>query len=421
MKGEKLKRRKVMLSTSILPYFIGISDDLMFFIAINSLFFTVVKGLSTAEFSFLTTISSLSYILLQIPFLKIIQKIGNIKAIRLGTWMLLISSILMTFGNNYAIIMIGNIIYTTAFLFKKMDNVVLENNLRYLNKQENYAKILSKSKLIYSIITTIIALIAGGIFAINHYLPMYLCIGVCVINIFLSFCIFDANENKQLTCQNKKLEKIRFSRLIQIIIISFGICYATISIGQTNSKLLIQYNLQEHFNVELTATYLGLIIVTSRISRILGNLIFRKIYSKLKDKINVVLPIMGMIAFACIILGNYIDFAILTKFALMTIGFDLILLIRDSIEVYATDLLLKNTKEAEQQKAVSYLQLSKRIVETAISLLFSLLLIKLDLIYAIICLFAFAIVSLGINSKLYKMLKCGDFGTGTNSPYGTGL
>ena len=111
MKGEKLKRRKVMLSTSILPYFIGISDDLMFFIAINSLFFTVVKGLSTAEFSFLTTISSLSYILLQIPFLKIIQKIGNIKAIRLGTWMLLISSILMTFGNNYAIIMIGNIIY----------------------------------------------------------------------------------------------------------------------------------------------------------------------------------------------------------------------------------------------------------------------------------------------------------------------
>ena len=123
MESEKLKRRKIMLSNSIIPYFMGLSDDLMFFIAINSLFFTVVKNLSTAEISFLTTISSLSCILLQIPFLKIIQKIGNIQSIRLGTIMLLTSSILMTFGGNYTIIMIGNIIYTTAFLFKKMDKI----------------------------------------------------------------------------------------------------------------------------------------------------------------------------------------------------------------------------------------------------------------------------------------------------------
>ena len=62
MESEKLKRRKIMLSNSIIPYFIGLSDDLMFFIAINSLFFTVVKNLSTVQMSFLTTISSLSCI-----------------------------------------------------------------------------------------------------------------------------------------------------------------------------------------------------------------------------------------------------------------------------------------------------------------------------------------------------------------------
>lgn len=404
MESEKLKRRKIMLSNSIIPYFMGLSDDLMFFIAINSLFFTVVKNLSTAQMSFLTTISSLSCILLQIPFLKIIQKMGNIQSIRLGTIMLLTSSILMTFGESYIIIMIGHIIYITASLFKKMDNVVLENNLKYLHKEENYAKILSKSKVIYSIITTIIALVIGGIFAINHYLPMYLCIGTCIINVILSFCIYDINENKETIPSTTKIEKIKFSKLVQIIILSFGLFYATISIGQTNSKLFIQYNLQEYFEVGLTATYLGFIIVTSRISRIVGNLIFRKIYGKLKDKINLLLPSIAMLAFICILVGSYFQSAIIIKFLFMTIGFDLILAIRDPIEVYATDVLLKNTETHEQQKAISYLQLSKRIVETIISLLFSLLLLKLELIYVIICLFICAMISLGVNTKLYKMI-----------------
>lgn len=30
MEGEKLKRRKVLLTNSIMPWFIGLSDDLMF-------------------------------------------------------------------------------------------------------------------------------------------------------------------------------------------------------------------------------------------------------------------------------------------------------------------------------------------------------------------------------------------------------
>ena len=76
MEGEKLKRRKVMVSNSILPFFIGISGDLMFFIAISTLFLTVVKGLTAAQISLLSTVSNLSCILLQIPALKIIQNIS---------------------------------------------------------------------------------------------------------------------------------------------------------------------------------------------------------------------------------------------------------------------------------------------------------------------------------------------------------
>lgn len=405
MENEKLKKRKVQLSNSIIPWFIGLSDDLMFFIAINTLFYTVVKGLSAAEITFLNTISTLSYMLLHRPALKMIQKIGNVRSIRIGTILLLCSSIFMTFGNNYVIIMIGHILYQPAFIFKKMDNVILENNLRYLNKQDDYVKTLSKAKVIYSVITTVIALIAGGIFAFNHYLPMYLCIGICVINFLLSFCIFDVNENIQRDYQDKKKVKMKFSKIMIMIFVSYALLYATINTGQSNSKLFIQYNLGEHFDIALTATYLSFIIVTSRIARIFGNLMFQKVYSKYKDKANLMLPVMAITAFACILLGKYFDSNILIKFILMTIGFDMILAARDPIEIYTSNLLLKNTEEQHQQKAISYLQLSRRIVETTLSLLFSMMLTEIDLIYVIICLLIFAMISLIVNSKLYRMVK----------------
>lgn len=406
MESEKLKRRKVILSNNIIPYFIGLSDDLMFFIAINTLFLTVVKGLSAAQISFLTTISTLSCILLQAPALKIIQKIGNTKSIRLGTIMLLGSALLITFGNAYWIIILGYMLYQPSFLFKKMEHVVLKNNLNYLNRQNDYIRLANKAHIIYAVITTMIALIAGSIFAINHYMPMYLCIGICLINILMSYCIFDINgDRKEKIETNEKKEKIKFSKVAITIFLSFALLYPTINIGQNNTTLLIQYNLQEYFNVGLTATYLSFIIVSSRIARILGNIIFGKLYKKFKDKVNLILPTIAVIAFACVIIGSCIQSVMIIKFILMTIGFDIILAVRDPFDTYTSDLLLKNTKVEEQQKAISYLQLSRRIGETAMSLIFSMLLIKIDLVYIIICLMIQSIIGLIVNSKLYKMLK----------------
>lgn len=406
MESEKLKRRKVILSNNILPYFIGISDDLMFYIAISTLFLTVVKGLSAAQISFLTTISTLSCILLQVPALKIIHKIGNTKSIRLGTLMLLSSALLITFGNNYSTIIIGYILYQPSFLFKKMEHVVLKNNLTYLNKENDYIKLSNKTHTIYAVITTVIALIAGAIFAMNHYMPMYLCISICIINILMSYCIFDIRENEQEeTGTNENKEKIKFPKIIMTIFLSFALLYPTINIGQSNTTLFLQYNLQEYFDIGLTATYLSFIVVSSRFARIFGNIIFGKLYKKFKDKVNLILPTIAIIAFACVIIGSCFQSITILKFIFMTIGFDLILAVRDPFDTYTNDLLLKNTKVEEQQKAISYLQLSRRIVESSISLIFSILLIKIDLFYIILCLMILAIVGFIINSKLYKMIK----------------
>ena len=133
--------------------------------------------------------------------------------------------------------------------------------------------------------------------------------------------------------------------MVLTIFLSFALLYAIMNIGQSQSQLFIQYNLQDHFNLELTATYLSIILVTSRVARILGNLVFKKVYVKYKDKVSLLLSTITMIAFVIILIGSCFNFAILIKFILMTIGFDLILAIRDPFEAYSTDLLLKNTKD----------------------------------------------------------------------------
>lgn len=70
--------------------------------------------------------------------------------------------------------------------------------------------------------------------------------------------------------------------------ISYGLFYSTIGRGQANSKLLIQYSLNEYFDVGKTAIYFSYILVLSRITRVLASLLFNKIYSKLKEKWDII-------------------------------------------------------------------------------------------------------------------------------------
>lgn len=403
MEEEKIIKR-IEITNKILPWFMALTDDLMFFISVSTLFFKIVKNYTLFQITFLTTIFSMTYLLLQIPLLKIIKKIGNIKSIRIATFLLLCASILITFGTNYIITIIGYIFFGASVIFKTMDNIILEKNLIYMDKKENYIKELNKSKIIYSVITTIIALIGGMLFNINNYLPMYLCILVCFINFMTSFFIVEVEYTK---IENKKdlKQQFKFSNTIILILISYALLYSIISIGQDNIQLFAQINLEKSFEINKTATYLGIIIMTSRIARILGNLIFKQKVSKIKDKINIILPTIAIIAFGFVHIGNILKTYGTIKIIFITIGFDLILAIRDPIQINSRALILRKTEDDKKQQAISYLELSRRISETIINTILSIMLIKIQLIYIINILAILTIISLIINTKLYKIIR----------------
>lgn len=390
---------------AIFPWFRGLNGDLLFFVAINTLFFTVVKELSSFEISLLSTVPLIVCLILQKLTLKVIKKIGNTKSMRIGTAFLLISSILFTFGNNLVILIIGYIFYDAAWFFKSIESVILKNNLIAENREHEYIKIRSKESMIYSVITAIIAFISGYLFNVNNYLPMYFCILFCLICLLLSFYIkeFD-NTKKENKEQKKKMRKIKFSYIIWLIIFTFAVFHTALNLGQANGKLLIQYELTDAFGISKAATYLSVIIAISRIARVLGNMVFEKVYYKFKDKVCVGLSLMLFIAFCFIIFGFFILNAILIKFILMSLGFFVILAIRDPFKNYIQDLILRFSTKSKQEVATYYLEVVIKMFSAILKIGITMLLAKFDLIYIIVLLSICSFIEIIMAIKLYRLV-----------------
>lgn len=400
MEQEKYLNRFI----KIYPILKGFTNDLLFFIAIDTLFFTVAKGLSARQIVLLTTVSSFFSLICRITLVRTIEKIGNTKSVRIGMGLLLLSSIVITFGTSYLWMMVGKIIYEIAWVFKDMENVMLKNNLVLLGRENDYAKITNKDMNLYAFLTLIIALSSGFLFNINPYLPMYLCITICLIAFIMYFNMRDMSNNNTIIAKKKKSQKVKFSKIIWIIILSYGVFYGVVISGQENGKLLIQYELSGLYETAKVSMYLGIIVAISRLARFMSSVIFGKVYYRIKDKSLIVLGTMLFSAFVFMTIGYFVQLTLL-KFILMSIGFCLILSVRDPFNLYTQDTVLNLTKPEERQKAVSYIQFARKVGATVCGLLISATLLKWKLIYVIIGIGFLAFIEVIIALKLYCMLK----------------
>lgn len=391
---------RVEKSNKIYPIYYGLSSDLVFWIAINTLFLSTVKNLSAFQINSLTTISTILAIVLYFFASKIINKIGNITSVRLANLLLLLSSLLLTFSKSYFLLLLGQILYEFAFVFKAIDSVILIKNLKYLKKEEKYLEIKNKGTTIYSLITMIISLISGFLFNINPYLPMFVCVFICTINLILSMFIVEADIKEE---PNTKTS-VKISKLVVYIILIYGLLYGIIVIGQNNAKLFMQYRLNEVINIEKTAIILSFIVFASRLVRLISNLTFMKIYNVLKNKIIILMEFLLLVSYVLFVIGNFIRNGIIAAL-IMAIGFIIFLWLRDPIENLLTELLMKNTKVDEREQTIIYFQFFRKLTTFLLSMIATLILLKFEMvyIYGLFTIIVFMYIPLIIN--FYKLLK----------------
>ena len=400
-----MDNKKIKIFNKIFPWYGGLSADLLFWVAIDTLFLAVVKNFTAAQITSLTGISIIICIFLQIPLLKIIKKIGNTNSVRLGSFLLLLSSILLTFGNKYIVIVLGKTLYEIAFTFQNMANAVLRNNLELQGKSDEYIRVKTKSNTIYATATMLISFVASIMFNINNYLPMLCCISACIICFILSFYIVDfSNYNKVKEENIEKKKKLKYGKLIIILLISYGIFYPIVNEGQSSGKLFIQQELLQTFDVEKTALVIGAILCVSRIVRVFSNLSFNKVYEKIRDRVEIILPVLLSISIILMITGSFISNSIILKFTIMSLGYIIILFIRDPFKVYMQDVALKNINKEEQATLLTMMELARKLMRAIVSLSFTSILVNNPIIIVMVILLIASIIEIFISIRLYKLI-----------------
>lgn len=398
---------KIKRSIRLYPIFYAFSADLIFFVPIDTLYLNLVKGMDASQISAMTMIGLLVCILAKNTIVKIAKKIGNANSVKVGVLMLFIASIILTFGKSFISLVMYKIIYEVAFMFWNLTSILLRNDLIYLNKQDKYFSVRNKAKVMYGITTMITALASGYLFNLDKYLPMYISIIMYFIIFIVSFAFYEekVDEENDIRPTNTDNKKISITSTIFFIILSNTIFYTVIKLGQNNSKLFMQYDFQKVLSVEMVTYIITVIVFISRIVRIIGNIIFDKLYLKIKDKMSMVLTILEFMAFALLIIGHFIRFNFILKVIVMSAGFFLILAIRDSFSIYIEDTALKITKQDEQQKIMINIETYRKLGQLLLSVVFTLILMKYELIVIEFILLGLSAIEIIVNRKMCKKLE----------------
>ncbi|MBR0351122.1 MAG: MFS transporter [Clostridia bacterium] len=400
MKEESNKINKIV---KLYPIFYALSADTIFFVPIDTLYLSLVKHLSASEISATTMISLLVCILSRNLIEKAARKIGNANSVKLGCLLLLISTIILTFGTSIVSIIAYKIILEYAYMFWIMSNIILRNNLTAMNRKDEYFSIRNKAKVMYGISTMITALISGYLFNINVYLPLYISIALYIVLLSMSFSFCEA-KNVEEEKTKKPIKNIKLSSLVVLVILSNALFYGIIKLGQNNSKLFMQYDFSNVLSVENVTIMITTIVLISRVARIIGNIIFGKLYKKIKDKMSIILTIMELLAFSLLIIGHYIDFNFWLKVIIMATGFCLILAIRDSFQIYIEDVALKISGKEVHQKVMINIEVYRKVLQLIFSGIFTLILTKFDLSVVIIILCILSTMEILLNKKMYNRL-----------------
>lgn len=234
---------------------------------------------------------------------------------------------------------------------------------------------------------------------------MILCICCCLLTVILSNFLYEyknieGNNLKEKSSKNR----LPITKIIFLILLLYASVYATIDLGQANSKLFIQYKLSSMFEINKVSMFLSFIIAISRIVRVVSNYFYTKYFNKENKKILYNIEHCLIFAFVLIILGSLLNFKVIGMI-LMSIGFFIFLGTRDLFANYTKMLLLNNCDEEYHEQAITYLTLSRIIGKFLISSLITLLLLKFDMLYIIILLFIISILNILIIKNIYKLTE----------------
>lgn len=385
--------KNMSYNMKIFPIYKGLSWDALFYYAIEFLFLTSIKGLSAAQVLFVDAFYPIFKFILEIPSNIIVNKLGKRRSLILGNIFVVGDILFLILANNMYMVIFAWFLSAFGYALKGLT----ESNLLYdsIPKSEKrgaiFAKIDGKSSSIYYYLDAISGISTGFLFVINGYLPMLLCLIICIISLLLSFNFKDVDNSqedepapsiKDILSDLKQATKfiVKSNRLRSLIIFDGFFCAFLAMYSTLRSSILTDIHLPEQY---FGLVYAGLQLI-SGISASHQD----KFHNKYKNR--------TLSVFAT---RSTISFIIIGLCTMTSLNFGLALMI--ILLMFALQYTIKGPYYTLAKRYLANFTTSS--MRTKISLVADLL---YSVIKAILCLICSALLEITTTSYVYVILGC---------------
>lgn len=290
---KKSKISKKRRNNAILyPIYKMVSWDLLCFYSVEFLFYTITKGVTASQVLLITASYMLGKLFFQIPSVAIADYLGKRKSLIIGNAILVVYMILIIYSPG----LLGILIATALSGFGYDIKAITESNLLYDSVATRggdgiYTKIDSKGASAYYVIDTVLSVIAGYLFVINNYIPMYICLFFLIVSFVLSFKFEDIHRSKKektginlkefLSGYSKDIKSsfnfIRKSNRMKSYVLFATVFYGVIKIMSTcKNDLLIDMKISEE---QFSLIYAALSLIAA-----ISAMFSKKVQRKFKNK-----------------------------------------------------------------------------------------------------------------------------------------
>ena len=248
------------------PIYKMIGLDWIFYYGVRVLFLSGVKGIEPADIILSSTFYAFCYMLFQIPNTIVIEKIGKRNAIVLGQLLNLISMTIILFCPSFTWLLVSQGICAIGFSIKGIaESNFLNSSLpEARRKSEIFSKIDSRGYSKFCFIGASSVLVSGFLFAINPYIPIYLCLTANLFALIVSMNFIDIEkemtkgEKKDIKEEAKAIiydlkEGFKFifkSKRLSTLLIILGVLWGIIDTYATYQETLLK-------ELEIPSYYIG--------------------------------------------------------------------------------------------------------------------------------------------------------------------
>ena len=367
----------------------ALETDLLFFVVIDAVFLTTIKGLSMEQVSLLAFLSFVFSLVIQFPLLKGINRIGNKAAVRLGSVTMLIAAACLTFGPNFAIMLIGGFLKCIAHTLNAMTTAVLKNHLVNECKDNQFVSYQSDANSATSFVMMITSLLCGPLFKVYGYGPMLACIALSLVGVYVSFKMTnDEQSDREIITTTEMKKNIREQHRSGVhsglaMFASFAIFTALTGLGISYMKMNFQ-ELLAGIGTESTVLLLSIISTVVYLIRILSNMMTSRFFDKNRNRILLVVSGSLVVGLSLQMLPWVPSIKKITPIVivLLCIGYLMAAFVRDPFITLIQNLSLDSESKARQQSMLIALNSAKKVGALVLSAVCTILLDESIIIYA---------------------------------------